>query len=230
MAARSMAMAFFTTVLAVVLLGAYAAAAACLPTNDAAVCHDDQQRNDGDLVATACEKAKGHEAHHYRGLGLTALTKEFCETTLRADNRSAAASDTRELALVAMDLVAAAAASAGTKARSALRSSGGRGSKDKDTEYSLRYCVMDYGTVAVVVPACRDIVEAYSPRDFQAPFDYLECAGRVMDVAGDCWQRVSYEDGALKRTLWNDAVDVANRANLAQALVEQMIDFPDDQE
>ncbi|CAD6338028.1 unnamed protein product [Miscanthus lutarioriparius] len=92
--------------------------------------------NNGDLVATACEKAKGHEAHHY----------------LRAR------------------------------------------------------------------------------ADGVALFDYLECAGRVMDAAGDCWQRVSYEDGALKRALWNDAVDVANRANLAQALIEQMVDFPDDHE
>jgi hypothetical protein len=40
----------------------------------------------------------------------------------------------------------------------------------------------------------------------------------VMDAAGDCWQPVSYEDGALKRALWNDAVDVANHANLAPGL------------
>lgn len=230
MAARSMAMAFLTTALAVVLLlGACAASAPCL-TTAAAVCQNQQRHDDddGDLVATACERAKGHEAHHFRGLGLTALTKDFCETTLRSDNRSAAANDTRELALVAMDLASTAAASASTKARSALRSSGGRGGKDRDTEFSLRYCVMDYGTAAAVLPACRVIVEEYSPGDFQAPFDYLECAGRVMDAAGDCWQRVSYEDGELKRALWKDAVDVANRANLAQALVEQMVDFPDD--
>lgn len=143
------------------------------------------------------------------------LTKEFCETTLWSDHRSAAANDTRELALVAMDLASTAAASVGAKARSALRSSGGRGSKDRDTEYSLRYCVMDYGTVAVVLPACRAVVEEYSPCHFQAPFDYLECAGRGMDAVGDCWQRVSYKDGELKRALWGDTVDVANLANLA---------------
>lgn len=65
----------------------------------------------------------------------------LCETTLWSDMWNTAAKDTQELALVAMDLVAAAAASAGAKARS-TQQSGGRGSRDRDTdtEYSLRYC------------------------------------------------------------------------------------------
>jgi hypothetical protein len=37
------------------------------------------------------------------------------------------------------------------------------GSKDRDTECSLRYCLMDYSTVEVIVPACRTVVEEYSP-------------------------------------------------------------------
>jgi hypothetical protein len=122
-----MAMTFLTTALALVLLGVCTAAAPCLTTNAAAaaVCQNQQRRPSVDGV----REANGHEAHHYRGLGLTALTKEFCETTLWSDNRSMAVNEMRELVLVAMDLASTTVASAGAKARNVLRSSGGRGAR-----------------------------------------------------------------------------------------------------
>ena len=185
-----------------------------------------------DLVAKTCATVT---RRHYRGPG---LTRQFCESALRSDKRSAAARDARDLALVAMDLVQSGAAEAGAKVGGALRSGGGAAARwSKYTTLRLQYCRQDHDDVASTAPNCRALVREYNPRagggrhgsgNNLTPFEYLECAGRLVHAADDCWVHMLDQDGAAKKAVWKEIVEVASRANLAKAMVDQMVGVVDD--
>ena len=185
-----------------------------------------------DLVAKTCATVT---RRHYRGPG---LTRQFCESALRSDKRSAAARDARDLALVAMDLVQSGAAEAGAKVGGALRSGGGAAARwSKYTTLRLQYCRQDHDDVARTAPECRALVREYNPRagggrhgsgNNLTPFEYLECAGRLVHAADDCWVHMLDQDGAAKKAVWKEIVEVASRANLAKAMVDQMVGVVDD--
>ncbi|CAD6211631.1 unnamed protein product [Miscanthus lutarioriparius] len=89
----------------------------------------------------------------------------------------------------------------------------------------LHYCRQDHNDVACTVPECRALVQEYNPRCAGGRHgqrqpdssEYLECAGRLLHAADDCWVHMLYQ-----------VVEVASRANLAKAMVEQMVGVADD--
>ncbi|KAJ1258781.1 hypothetical protein BS78_10G101500 [Paspalum vaginatum] len=208
-----------SSALAVVLLCLYAAAFLAMA--------------DEDLVAKACKNATGDQtlARRFHGPG---LTRETCESTLRSDNRSAAAKHPRDLALIAMDLLLSAAADLDTKFDGVLRSS----KLDRVTKLNLQFCRVDYGAVvARTVPVCRAKVQEYNPDarshgqtslgDELTSDDYFMCVDKLRNAAADCWLSLffstdMYNSGA-KKAVWKEVVEAASHANLAKAMVEQML-------
>lgn len=100
----------------------------------------------GDLVANSCANVRAHD------WSPQLLTRKLCESTLRSSKQSAAAKNPRDMALVAMDLLQSAAARADGVLR--LHSAGSR-----RTALALRYCRLDYASVARTVPMCRAMVQ-----------------------------------------------------------------------
>ncbi|KAF8696247.1 hypothetical protein HU200_037148 [Digitaria exilis] len=150
--------------------------------------------------------------------------------------RSAAAKHPQDLALVAMDLVQMAGAEAGAKVGGAL-SPGGLAKLSNDTALTLRYCKLDYEALARTVSVCRSMVQGYSPDvrghhddgQILLPYTYLECADRLMNAARDCWDHI-FHDNEIKEVVWKEVNEVAGRANLAKAMVEQMLGIVDDED
>nr|CAB3474091.1 unnamed protein product [Digitaria exilis] len=182
-----------------------------------------------DPVVSTCANVT---VHHYGGPG---LTTGFCESALRSDKRSAAAKHPQDLALVAMDLVQIAGAEAGAKVGDAL-SPGGLAKLSNDTALTLRYCKLDYEALAQTVSVCRSMVQGYSPDvrghddgQILLPYTYLECADRLMNAAHDCWDHIFHND-EMKKAVWKEVNEVAGRANLAKAMVEQMLSIVDDED
>ncbi|KAJ1258780.1 hypothetical protein BS78_10G101400 [Paspalum vaginatum] len=190
---------------------------------------------DGDLVAKVCADATSDQAgvDRFRGPG---LTRESCESALRSDNRSTAAKHPRDLALVAMDLLLSATTAADAKVNSTLRSAkwGERGT------LAFQHCQVDFEALARTVRVCHASVQEYNPSavagrgpddggngDGLAPYYYFECMDKLRDAAGDCWKQVYYaeyvnETGA-KKMVWKEVVEATRLANLAKAMVEQMV-------
>ncbi|KAF8678625.1 hypothetical protein HU200_046244 [Digitaria exilis] len=185
---------------------------------------------DHNPVASACANMT---ARHYGG---PRLTVAFCESALRSDKRNAAAKHPQDLALVAMDLVQIASAEAGAKVGGAL-SPGGLAKLSNETTLTLRYCKLDYEALARTVSVCRSIVQGYSPNvrghhddgQILLPYTYLECADRLMNAAHDCWDHIFHND-EMKKAVWKEVNEVAGRANLAKAMVEQMLGIVDDED
>ncbi|RCV27110.1 hypothetical protein SETIT_5G298700v2 [Setaria italica] len=207
-----------TAISAAVLL----CAAAFLATGGAA------KASAADVVADACANVT-NRYHQYRGPG---LTRDSCEIALWSDKRSASAKHPRDLALVAMALVQEGAAVAGAKVAGAL-SSGDAAKLSKDTKLNLRYCRLDYEAVAHTVAVCREMVQEYNPGvqghdgdGNMIPYNYLECANRLMNAASGCWAHISH-DYETKKAVWKEVNEVASRANLAKAMVEKMLGVVD---
>nr|TKW16469.1 hypothetical protein SEVIR_5G301501v2 [Setaria viridis] len=58
------------------------------------------------------------------------------------------------------------------------------------------------------------------------PYNYLECANRLMNAASGCWAHISH-DYETKKAVWKEVNEVASRANLAKAMVEKMLGVVD---
>ena len=143
------------------------------------------------------------------------LTMEYCVSTLRSDKRSAAATHARDLALVAMDLLQRGAADA--DARLAAVPVG----KRKDMALTVHFCRLDYGAV----PKCRPMLQEYKPGGGDGNlrfYNYMECGTRLSEAALDCWENIFLDD-KLKEMALNQVREVANRANLVDAMIEQMV-------
>ncbi|RLN30049.1 hypothetical protein C2845_PM05G16850 [Panicum miliaceum] len=147
---------------------------------------------------------------------------EYCVSTLRSDKRSAAATHTRDLALVAMDLLQRGAADADT--RLAAVPDGER----KDTALTVHFCRLDYGAVARTVPECRPMVQGYKPGEDGnlGLHNYMECGTRLSEPALDCWENIFFDE-KLKEMALNQVQEAANRANLVDAMIEQVVGILD---
>ncbi|KAF8678492.1 hypothetical protein HU200_046246 [Digitaria exilis] len=174
-----------------------------------------------DPVESVCANVT---ARHYGGPGLTAALSQ----------RGGQAP--QDLALVAMDLVQIAGAEAGAKVGGAL-SLGGLAKLTNDTALTLHYCKLDYEALVRTVSVCRSMVQGYSPDvrghhddgQILLPYTYLECADRLMNAAHDCWDHIFHDD-KMKKAVWKEVNEVAGRANLAKAMVEQMLGIVDDED
>ncbi|KAG2629544.1 hypothetical protein PVAP13_3KG438023 [Panicum virgatum] len=157
-----------------------------------------------DIVAEACANATrlSYEPH---------LTMEYCVSTLRSDKRSAAATHARDLALVAMDLLQRGAADA--DARLAAVPVG----KRKDMALTVHFCRLDYGAV----PKCRPMLQEYKPGGGGGDGN-LRFYNYMDEAALDCWENIFLDD-KLKEMALNQVREVANRANLVDAMIEQMV-------
>ncbi|OEL32620.1 hypothetical protein BAE44_0006361 [Dichanthelium oligosanthes] len=181
-----------------------------------------------DPVAKACANVTSQNHSRYGGPGLTI---EFCKSALGSEKRSAAARHPRDLALVAMDLVRSGAADAGAKVDGALRSA----KRSKDTALTLRYCRQDYEAVVHTVSVCHGMVQEYDPaaagRGHHSgdllPYTYLECTDKQMNAAHYCWTHIFYDE-EVKKAVWKEVEEISSRANLAKAMVEQMLGIVDD--
>ncbi|KAJ1257563.1 hypothetical protein BS78_10G005800 [Paspalum vaginatum] len=181
-----------------------------------------------DLVAKACEDATGDDSAARR-FGGPGLSLESCESALRSDNRSAAAEQPRDLAIVAMDLLERAAAAAESKIGGAFPSSSPT-KWGRSARLIFQYCLVDYEAMASTIPPCRARIQEYDPIDDDgggfAGMYYFECVDRLRDWAVDCWTELYYADigfGA-REVMWKEAVQATRLANLAKAMVEQMLD------
>ena len=183
-----------------------------------------------DLVESACGNIT---KSHYKGPELTA---DFCTQAFYPEKRAMSARHPRDLALVALDLARSAAADAGAEVGSALRGPAADDDQadwSKDTALTLRYCRIDYWTVARTARVCRAMVREYDPwveghnSGNLLPYTYLECADRMMDAAFSCWNHISF-DGEVKKDVWKQVDAAASLANLARAMVGQMLGIPDD--
>ena len=184
-----------------------------------------------DLVESAC--ANITTTSRYKGPELTA---DFCTLTLYPEKRAMSARHPRDLALVALDLARSAAADAGAEVGYALRgpvADDDEAGWSKDTALTLRYCRIDYWAVARTARVCRAMVREYDPwveghnSGNLLPYTYLECADRMMDAAFSCWNHISF-DGEVKKAVWKQVDAAASLANLARAMVGQMLGIPDD--
>ncbi|PUZ55024.1 hypothetical protein GQ55_5G179300 [Panicum hallii var. hallii] len=183
-----------------------------------------------DLLESACENIT---ASQYKGPGLTA---DFCMRALYPETRATSARHPRDLALVAIDLARSAAADAGVVVGSELRApvaDDDEADWSKDTALTLRYGRIDYWTVARTARVCRAMVREYDPwveghkSGNLFPYTYLKCADRMMDAAFSCWNHISF-DGEVKKAVWKEVTAAASLANLARAMVGQMLGIPDD--
>ncbi|RLM79138.1 hypothetical protein C2845_PM12G15570 [Panicum miliaceum] len=195
-AARTTSSALLLFAAAVVVLAAHATAAA-------------------DLVSQACTNATRHFCR-------LQLSKDSCVSALRSDERSAAARDLRDLALVAVDLVGASAAAADAAISAAAAKGGGA-----DTERSLQYCRVDYDDMARTVPDCRRLVSRYDAAVVEADGGppsqyYFGCVDRLRDSAVGCWDQVR-NWAELKKAVGKEVRDVVQRANVAKLIQEQML-------
>ncbi|CAO1945791.1 unnamed protein product [Urochloa humidicola] len=177
------------------------------------------------LVTVACANVS---RHNYLGPG---LTEDFCELAFWSDKRTASATRPRDLALLAIDFVRDGAAGAGAKVGGAAAAPAAK-NLSRDAALNLRYCQLDYEDVARTVPVCQEMVQEYEPAsgDGRGPmiaYNYVECAGRMMSAAVDCWSRI-VNDQETKKAVWKEVSDVAYRTNLAKAMVEQMLGIVDD--
>jgi hypothetical protein len=181
-----------------------------------------------DLVVEACFNV----TNRYKKYG-PGLTRSSCEMALWSDKRSASAKEPRDLALLAMALVQEAAAVADAKVAALSSSHVAKLSKGASPQLSLRYCRLDYEAVAHTVPVCREMVQEYDtsvdPGDStnMIAYDYFECANKVIKAARGCWERITF-DYETRKAMWKEVEEVASRANLAKAMVENMIGVVDD--
>ncbi|KAL6606488.1 hypothetical protein ACP70R_042141 [Stipagrostis hirtigluma subsp. patula] len=187
--------------------------------------HRQPKQFDGDLVSQTCANATSDFCR-------LRLTKAYCVAALRSDERSAAAKDPRDLALVAVDLVGKAAAGASAKIDAALRAgAGGPAKGDGDAERDLRYCLVDYAVVARVVPECRRLVEQHEGAGGgrrQNPFFHFECVRKLVDAAYGCVDAMMLRKEVADAVAGNEIDEVHQRATLAKAIVEQMLGEDDD--
>jgi len=226
-----------TTTVSSALAALLLCAAAFLAADAASGRHDPKARQakpgaaGADLVESAC--ANITTTSRYKGPELTA---DFCTLTLYPEKRAMSARHPRDLALVALDLARSAAADAGAEVGSALRGPAADDDQadwSKDTALTLRYCRIDYWTVARTARVCRAMVREYDPwveghnGGNLLPYTYLECADRMMDAAFSCWNHISF-DGEVKKAVWKQVDAAASLANLARAMVGQMLGIPDD--
>jgi hypothetical protein len=108
----------------------------------------------GDLIAKTCVNATSPGRSIW-------LDRKFCNSRLRLDKRSAAAKDTRDLTLIAMDLTQRAVADADAKVDGALRAGAGHHGDSSRTTRVLRRCRVDYAAVGTNIPVRRAMAENY---------------------------------------------------------------------
>ncbi|RLN01121.1 hypothetical protein C2845_PM06G29550 [Panicum miliaceum] len=178
--------------------------------------HHQGTKVETDIVAEACANAT-------RLSYVPQLTMEYCVSTLRADRRSAAATQARDLALVAMDLLQLSAADA-----DAWLATVPEGDRKGDTALTVHFCRLDYGAVARTVPECRPMVQGYKPgEDGNLGFyNYMEYGTWLSEAALDCWENIFFDE-KLKEKALNQVQEAANRANLVGAMIEQMVGILD---
>ncbi|XP_062227564.1 uncharacterized protein LOC133925830 [Phragmites australis] len=170
-----------------------------------------------DLVAKVCANVTSRDL-----MCKPQVTREFCDSALRSDKRSAAAKHPRDLALVAIDLFQRGAADADAKVDGAIRSGSGRRNW---MAFALRYCRVDYADVAGTVPVCRAIIQEYKDgdeSDDQLPSRrQLDCADRMSGMAFDCAARM--HDGDGDGELSKEVNEAFGRSCLVSAMVEKML-------
>ncbi|RLN25038.1 hypothetical protein C2845_PM07G21110 [Panicum miliaceum] len=196
--------------------------------------HDPKAKAKPAATGAVLESACGNiTTSHYKGPGLTV---DFCTRALYPETRAMSASHPRDLALVAIDLARSAAEDAGAVVGYELRgpvADDDQADWSKDTALTLRYCRIDYWAVARTARVCRAMVREYDPwveghtSGNLLPYTYLECADRMMDAALSCWNHITF-DGEVKKGVWEEVNAAASWANLARAMVGQMLGIPDD--
>ncbi|KAF8723579.1 hypothetical protein HU200_021534 [Digitaria exilis] len=129
------------------------------------------------------------DAHHQTSVQDRRCGDDFmklCESTLRSDKQSTTAKNTRDLALVAMDLLLRTT----TKVDSVLRRHSGSGHHSRSTALTLQYCQLDYAAIARTVPKCRAMVKEYKPiypPNPEVGNVYYNCVAMLGQAASDCW-------------------------------------------
>nr|CAB3470141.1 unnamed protein product [Digitaria exilis] len=167
------------------------------------------------------------DAHHQYKTGdvVTTSCANLCESTLRSDKQSTTAKNTRDLALVAMDLLLRTT----TKVDSVLRRHSGSGHHSRSTALTLQYCQLDYAAIARTVPKCRAMVKEYKPiypPNPEVGNVYYNCVAMLGQAASDCWGYVLV-DQELAKVVSMEVGEVFQRATLVRAMIEVMTGFSD---
>lgn len=163
-----------------------------------------EHKGKGDLVHQVCQ---GVSSRH----GLD-LSPGFCSEMLRSDKRSEGAKNSRELTLIAIDLVQRTTADAHAKVQQQLS----QNKKNSHTEASLQKCHSDYASVAQTVPVCRSLVQENKPGH--------ECSKKLSSASKDCQDHVYVliKDNNMRKALWTDVMKVYHRSILVEALMYEI--------